>query len=261
LGKITRALQKVAEERLHHVETVFKSREYKKFILPNFRESKVDGRLITYFDTKSIISEQYKIITTNILSLNKRRPPRTIAITSSVAGEGKTITSLNLAITMSRAIHNPRIVLIDADMRKGLVNKYLGGPAHQGLSDYLNGNVSWEDIIFSIDIQNLSFIAAGDVPANPAELLASERMHELINALRAHYDFILIDTPPVIPVADSVIVGSQVDGVIMVIQASQTHREILSRSMELLRQANANIIGHVLTNIEYFIPTYIYNYL
>ena len=261
MGKITRALQKFSEEGFQHIDAVVKAKECAKFIVPNFKESKVDPRIITYFDSKSIISEQYKMLATNLLSLNKRKPPKAIAITSSIAGEGKTITSLNLAITLCSAISNPRIILIDADMRKGLVNKYLGRPALKGLSNYLNGKVSLEDIIFSIDIQNLSLIAAGDVPGNPAELLASERMRALINALRARYDFILIDTPPVIPVADSVIVGGQVDGVIVLIQAGRTQREMVSRSTELLTQANVNIIGHVLTNIEYFIPRYVYQYL
>ena len=261
MGKITRALQKVSEERLHHIDTVVKVKEFEKVILPKVIGSKVDARLITYFDPKAMISEQYKMLATNLLSLNKRRPPKTIAITSSIAGEGKTITSLNLVITMSRALHDPRIVLIDADMRKGQLNKYLGVPAQKGLSDYLNNEASLEDIIFSLDIQNLSFITSGITPSNPAELLASERMRGLIHALRDRYDFVFIDTPPVIPVTDSVIVASLVEGVLVVIQANRTQRGILSRSTELLKQANANIIGHVLTNVEYFVPNYIYQYL
>jgi capsular exopolysaccharide synthesis family protein len=169
---------------------------------------------------------------------------------------------LNLAITMSHATHKPRIVLIDADMRRGQLLKYVGAPNRPGLSEYLQGEVSLEEILFSLeDINHLSFIASGAVPAKPVELLASERMKELIAALRTRYTYVLIDTPPVIPVTDPVVVGSYVEGVLLIIRAGSTQRGIVSRAIELLVQAHANIIGHVLTNIEYFIPQYIYRYI
>ena len=99
MGKITRALQKLVEERSYQPDSLVSTKEYKKFIVPHFRESKIDPRLITYFDQKSIVSEQYKILTTNLLSLNKRKPPQTIAITSSIAGEWKKLPSLNFSLT------------------------------------------------------------------------------------------------------------------------------------------------------------------
>ncbi len=261
MGKITKALQKAAEERISHIEKAVKLKEYEQIIVRKINDSNIDPRLITYFDPKSVISEQYKILTTNLMSLNKGKPPKTIAITSSIGSEGKTITSLNLAITMSQATRKPRIILIDADMRKGQLVKYLGVPAHIGLSEYLSGKAELSDVVFNIDIDHLSFISSGVVPANPAELLASERMRDLITFLRGKYDFVLIDTPPVIPVTDSVIIGSNVEGVLMVIQAGRTQRGMVERSTELLNQAHANIVGHVLTSIEYFVPEYIYRYL
>src|SRR5665213_2490604 len=115
MGKITRALQKATQESLNHIEKVVKIKEYEQMIVHKLKDSKLDARLVSYFDPKAVISEQYKILTTNILSLNKGKPPKTIAITSSIAGEGKTISSLNFAITMSHATHKPKIVLIDAD--------------------------------------------------------------------------------------------------------------------------------------------------
>jgi capsular exopolysaccharide synthesis family protein len=274
LGKITKALQKVAEERLQHLDHAVKVKEEKKVILPPPVKPKaktestgssskigIDSRLVTYFDSKSIVSEQYKILITNLLSLNRGRPPRVVSVTSSIAGEGKTITSLNLVIALANAVHNPRIVLIDGDMRKGQLVKYLGVPEKKGLSDYLTGKASLEEIMFSLDIQNLSFIGAGAAPLNPAELLASDRMRDLIRILRAQYDYVFIDTPPVIPVTDSVIIGSHVDGVIMVVKSGRTQRGVITRSTELLTQANANIVGHVLTGVEYYVPEYIYRYL
>jgi len=262
MGKITRALQKATQESIEHIEKIVKIKEYEQMVVHKLKDSKLDARLVAYFDPKAVISEQYKILTTNILSLNKGKPPKTIAITSSIAAEGKTVSSLNLALTLSRATHNPRIILVDGDMRRGQLLNYLGAPPRLGLSEYLQGNASLDDILFSLDdIGHLSFIASGAVPANPVELLASERMKDLVAALRAKYNFVLIDTPPVIPVTDAVIIGSYVEGVLMVIKAAHTQRGMVSRAVELLVQAHSNIIGHVLTGVEYFIPEYIYRYL
>ncbi len=261
MGKITEALQKAAKERLERLDKVVKIQEQKQVIVRKMKESKVDARLIPYFDPKSIVSEQYKSLTTNIMSLNKGKPPRVIAITSSITSEGKSITALNLAITMSQAMSKPRILLIDADMRKGKMVNYLGVGPHKGLSEYLNGQASLEDIVFNIDIDHLSFINCGAIPSHPAELLASSRMKELLNLLRSQFEFILIDTPPVIPVTDAVIIGSQVDGVVMVVKAGDTQRGMVQRAGELLNQAHAHVLGHVLTGIEYFVPNYIYRYL
>jgi len=262
MGKITRALQKATQESLLHMEKIVKIKEYEQMIVHKLETSNLDARLVSYFDPKAVISEQYKILTTNVLSLNKSKPPKTIAITSSIASEGKTVSALNLAVTMSHATHKPRIVLIDADLRKGQLLHYLGAPHRKGLSEFLQGEASLDEILFSLDdINHLSFIASGAVAANPVELLASAPMRELIASMRAKYDFVLIDTPPVIPVTDAVIIGSHVEGVLLVIKAGHTQRGMISRAVELLAQAHSNVIGHILTGVEYFIPEYIYRYL
>jgi capsular exopolysaccharide synthesis family protein len=288
LGKITRALEKAAEDRAgrskqgipaseneSNQSTVSAVKEspsniaveenpqeaLESGVVNPVEESSLDGRLVTYFDPKALVSEQYKILATNFLSSNKGHPPQVISITSSIAGEGKTLTALNLAITLSKAVHKPRIMLVDADMRKSQLLKYIGMPARQGLSDFLNGQASIEEVVFDVGIENLSFISSGPTPMNPAELLASDRMGQLIHMLRQQYDFVLIDTPPVIPVTDAVIVGSNVEGVLVVIKAGRTQRGMVSRASELLLQTNANIIGYTLTDIEYFVPDYIYRYL
>lgn len=261
MGKITKALQKAAEERIHHIEKVIKLKEYDQVIVRKMKESKMDGRLIAYFDPKSIAAEQYRILTTNLMALNRGKPPKTLAITSSIASEGKTVTALNMAITMSQATHKPKILLIDADMRKGKLVKYLGVPPQKGLSEYLSGQAELGDVVFNLDIDHLSFMSSGAVPANPVELLGSERMRNLLTTLRTQYDFVIIDTPPVIPVADAGIIAGSVEGVIMVIQAGRTQRGMISRSTELLAQGHGKVVGHILTGVEYFLPEYIYRYL
>ena len=146
-------------------------------------------------------------------------------------------------------------------MRKGKIVKYLGVEQHKGLSEYLTDKAQLEEIVFNIDIENLSFICSGAVASHPADILGSSLMKDLLRQLRTQFDYILIDTPPVIPVTDAAVVGAIADGVIMVIKAGETQRGIVGRADELLSQAQAKVVGHILTGIEYFVPNYIYRYL
>src|SRR5258708_2176423 len=144
MGKITDALQKAAKERIDRLDKAIKINEQKQFVARKMKESKIDARLIPYFDPKSIVSDSYKSLVTNLLALNKGKPPRVIGITSSIPSEGKSVTALNLAITLSHALHKPKVLLIDADMRKGKIVKYLGVEEHVGLSEYLGGQAQLE---------------------------------------------------------------------------------------------------------------------
>src|ERR1019366_7106314 len=180
MGKITEALQKATRERIGRLDKAIKIQEQKKIVARKMKESKVDARLVPYFDPKSLVSEQYKSLVTNLLSLNKGKPPHIVAITSSIPSEGKSVTALNLAITLSHAIHKPKVLLIDADMRKGKIVQYLGVENHKGLSEYLTGQAQLDDIVFHIDIEHLSFISCGQIPSHPADLLASAQMTDLL---------------------------------------------------------------------------------
>ena len=261
MGKITSALKKAADDRLHRIEKISKIKEQDQVIVQKMGSSKIDPRVITYFDPKALITEQYKILRTNFFSINKGRPPKTIVITSALHSEGKTITTLNLSVAMAQTIKRPKILLIDADMRRGLVAKYLGVEQSLGLSEVLSGQATLAQRLFNIDLENLTFLSSGAVPNNPTELLSSQSMKDLMDEVKNKFDFIFIDTPPIIAVTDSGILGALVDGVIMVIQAGRTQRGVIKRASELLNQSHAHLIGHVLTNIEYHLPEYIYRYL
>lgn len=261
MGKITSALKKAAEERVQRIEKISRIREKEDFVIKKMGDSKVDPRIITYFDSKALITEQYKILRTNILSLNKGKPPKVVVITSSIHSEGKTITALNLAMTIAQSTQKPQVLLIDADMRRGRMAKYLGVEQRFGLSEVLAGKVKEEDALFKIDMDNISFMAAGAVPENPAELLGSEKMHDLLSRMKTQFEYVIVDTPPIISVTDASIIGPVSDGVLMVVQAGRTQRGIVKRAVELLEQTHSKIIGHVLTNIEYHLPEYIYRYL
>jgi len=261
MGKITSALRKAAEERMSRIEKVTKIKEHDELVVKRIGESLIDPSVVTYFDPKALIAEQYKILRTNILSLNKGNPPKTMVVTSSIHGEGKTITSLNLAVSLAQAVHKPKVLVVDADLRKGKVSKYLGVKQEVGLSEVLQGKAQIQDVTFHVDTDNLAFIAAGSVPNHPSELLQSQQMKQFIADMRKQFDFVIFDTPPIISVTDSGILGSMVDGVLMVVQAGRTQRGVIKRAEELLYQSHCKVLGNVLTNIEYHLPEYIYRYL
>ena len=261
MGKITEALRKAAEDRIERIDKIVRIREQKALVIKKIGDSRVDPRLVTYFDPKALITEQYKILRTNILSTNAKRPLKTLVVTSSLHSEGKTVTALNLAMVIAQSTQKPKVLVVDADMRRGRVAKYLGVDHPTGLTEILTDKVDASEALFHIDMENLAFIAAGSVAENPAELLGSDRMRQFLADMKTQFDFILIDTPPIIAVTDPGIVGALVDGILLTIQAGRTQRGIVRRATELLDQSQSKIIGHVLTNIEYHLPEYIYRYL
>ncbi|MBI3617955.1 MAG: CpsD/CapB family tyrosine-protein kinase [Candidatus Omnitrophica bacterium] len=261
MGKITEALRKAAEDRIERIDKIVRIREQKALVIKKIGDSRVDPRLVTYFDPKALITEQYKILRTNILSTNAKRPLKTLVITSSLHSEGKTVTALNLAMVIAQSTQKPKVLVVDADMRRGRVAKYLGVDQQAGLTEILTDKADPSEALFHIDMENLAFIAAGSVAENPAELLGSDKMRQFLADMKTQFDFILIDTPPIIAVTDPGIVGALVDGILMTIQAGRTQRGVIRRATELLEQSQSKIIGHVLTNIEYHLPEYIYRYL
>jgi len=261
MGKITNALKKATEERLSRLDRIARIKEEERVVIKKMGESAIDSRIISYFDTKSPITEQYKILRTNLLSLQTSKPPRSVVITSAIHSEGKSITALNLAVTMAQGVNKPKILLIDGDLRRGRLGKYLGVKQDVGLTEILEGKAKLQDAIFKIDIDNLAFIATGAYPTNPVELLGSDSMKRFHANLKTEFDFILIDAPPIIPVTDPGTLGAMADGVLMVVQAGRTQRGIVDHATELLNQAHAKLLGFVLTNIEYHLPEYIYRYI
>jgi len=261
MGKITNALKKAAEDRIERFDKIIRIKEHDQLVIKRIGNSKVDQRIMTYFDPKALITEQYKILRTNVLSISKTKPPKVLVITSSVHSEGKTLTALNLVMTIAQSTQKPRVLLIDADLRRGRVAQYLGVKQKVGLAEILTDQAQSVDTLFNIDVDNLTFVAAGSIPSNPVELLGSDKMRKFLSLMKSKFDHIIIDTPPVISVTDAGIIGSQSDGVLMVIQAGRTQRGIVRRASELLHQAHSNVLGHILTGIEYHLPEYIYRYL
>ncbi|RJP28753.1 MAG: polysaccharide biosynthesis tyrosine autokinase [Candidatus Omnitrophota bacterium] len=262
MGKITEALKKAAQERLARIEKLDNREEVKfEFIAKKQVDSKIDPRIVTFHDPKSSVSEQYKMLRTNLAALGTKKPVKVMTITSSTHSEGKTITAINLAISMAHDLNNKNILLVDADMRRARITRYLGVASESGLSDILNDGANIDQALLNIGINNLTILPSGKIPHNPAELLGSGKFKNLVAALKNKYDYVIFDTPPIISVTDAGILGAQTDGVIMVIQANRTQKGVVKHAETLLRQAEAKLLGYILTNIQYHIPAYIYRYL
>jgi len=263
MGKITDALKKAAENRLARIEQR-PQHSYVVEVDPQItKDFNIDPHVVAFSDPRSPVSEQYKILRTNLMSLSSpAKPIKTIGITSSIHNEGKTITSLNLAITLAHDLAKKTILILDADLRKSRVQKIMGiDTINAGLSEYLQDSLALDNVLIKTGIQNLTLLPAGKSPKNPAELLASYRMKELLGTLKTHFDFVIIDMPPVIPVTDPGVIGAQIDGMILVIQAGRTQRNIIASAESLLSQARVKLLGYIMTNVEYHMPEYLYRYM
>lgn len=258
MGKFTEALKKAAEKRIERVE---KKEEVKPYIIRTVADSKIDPHIVAYFDPSSPIAEQYRILRTNLLAIEKPQIPKILAVSSAIHGEGKTVTSINLAITFAQDLNKKSILLVDADLRKGTMSKDLGLKPDKGFSDILSNGASPDEALLNIGIDNLHILPSGNRPHNPVELLSSPKARQIINEFRNKYDYVIFDCPPVIPVTDTGVLGPLCDGVVMVLQAGRTQRGVIVHAQDRLQAVRARVLGYVMTNIEYHIPEYIYRYL
>lgn len=176
-------------------------------------------------------------------------PPKTILVTSGQPGEGKTTTVVNTAISLAQL--GSSVLIIDCDLRRPATHKIFGLEVNgDGLSSYLSRNIEIDGLIQKLQIPNLSLLPCGPIPPNPAELISSSRMKDLLKSLSDKYDHILIDSPPLINVTDPVILSSMVDGVILVVHGGKSPRAIVQRARQELLGVGAKIFGVVLNNVD-----------
>lgn len=211
--------------------------------------------LITQLNPRSPISEHYRTIRTNLEFSSVDQELKTILITSSGPGEGKSMTTANLAVVYAQ--QGKKVLLIDADLRKPTVHYTFRMDNLRGLSNILVNNMKLEDATYSSSVDNLDVITSGPIPPNPSELLGSKRMRSFINEANQLYDMILFDTPPVLAVADAQILANLVDGVVLVVRSKQTEYEAAIKAKEALEPAQAKLLGTVLndrekTNVNYY---------
>ena len=196
----------------------------------------------------SSVIESYRMLRTSILLSNAGTPPKTILITSSQPGEGKTTTAVNTSILLAQL--GASVLLIDADLRRPAVHTAFKIQHIRGISNYLSSHTPLDDLIVKLPIPNLSVLPCGPIPPNPAELISSDRMKELLRALSQQFDHILIDSPPMVSVTDPVILSTMVDGLILVVQAGRSTRELARRARRELARVGARVFGVVLNNVN-----------
>lgn len=233
-------------------------------IVPNDNQGEdVPPEMVVLNSPKSTASEAYRGIRTNILFSSAESEPQVIMVTSSGPQEGKTITSSNLAITMAQS--GNKVVLLDCDMRRPRVNKLFGISRNRGMTNLLVEKTDLKLTVFNTSVPNLHVIPSGPIPPNPSEILGSKRMEELIEVLRKNFTRIIIDTPPITAVTDAALLGKLSDGVVLVVRANRTVRDMAKTGLEQLTAVGAKLLGVVLNGVgmgrgSYYYYQYYYYY-
>ncbi|MGR3302274.1 MAG: GumC family protein [Candidatus Scalindua sp.] len=226
----------------------------------------LNARLVSHFAPKSTMAESFRAMRTGIEFIISDRKLKCLSFTSTTMREGKTTIISNFAMTMAQI--GKKVLLVDGDMRKPMINRVYGIEREPGLSDVILGNYNWDEVIktdtdimmgemgmedittTAPGINNLNIITSGLIPPNSTELLNSAKMSEILSQMKEAYDIVLIDTTPVLPSTDAVVLAAKVDGVVLVNQVGQIARGALKRAKAQLDNAKANIIGVVLNGLK-----------
>jgi len=214
----------------------------------------VSQTLVASHHPFSLISESYRAIRSGLLLTQRDQPLRVVLVTSARPSEGKTSVTLNLAITLAQS--GRKVVVIDADLRAGNCHAMLGLNNRYGLVHLLNDDLGVDAVLQRTAVDGLYFIPRGAVPHNPTDLLASERMSEVLQTLRGHFDLVLIDSPPAIAVSDAIVLSVQCDGVILVLRAYKTPPAAVQRVIERLETVGSQILGTVLIGVDFRTPDF-----
>jgi receptor protein-tyrosine kinase len=218
-----------------------------------------DAPAIAFDSDNSSTAEAFRKLRTNLQFLTVDHPPRVIVVTSSSPSEGKSTTSINIALALAEADHN--VVLVDGDLRRPRLAKYLEVLGSVGVSTVLSGGAPLTEVLQKTKFPRLTVLAAGPTPPNPSELLGSQTAEKMLSELRAQFDYVIIDTAPVLAVTDGAILAAKSDGALVVIRAGKTRRDQLAHAIGMLNDVGATLLGAVLT----MMPTrgsgaYSYNY-
>ena len=204
--------------------------------------------LVTQNDPKNPAAEAYRVIRTSVQFAQAGKELQTIALTSCTPNEGKSTTIANLAVVLTQA--GKSVLIMDCDMRNPTVHKNFNLSNKIGLSSCISMGTAVADAVQATGIEGLDALTAGVIPPNPSELLSSERMKNILQRAKEEYDYVLIDTPPVLPVTDALIVSRFVDGVILTIASGEVKVEMARDVKTQLVHAGANILGVVLNKVR-----------
>jgi capsular exopolysaccharide synthesis family protein len=206
------------------------------------------SRLVVLDDPRSFMAEAYRVLRTNLHYANPDAPLRSLLVTSAGEGEGKSTTVANLGVCFAQA--DRAVLLVDADLRRPTLASLFGLPTTPGLSSYLGGDALLDAVVQKTPVPNLSLIGSGPAPPNPAELVGSRRMREMIAMLAERFDLLLLDSPPVLAVSDAGALAAAVDGVLLVVGSGSVPRLALRRAKEAILGVQGRVVGTVLNRFD-----------
>ena len=218
-------------------------------------ESSAKELVVPRDELSAIAAESYRSIRTALLFSQAERPPQVILLTSPNPDEGKTVTTLNLGITLAQG--GKRVLVIDGDLRKGRCHQLVNAKNHEGLTDVLTGHGRLAECLQPTAIPRLYLLSRGASAPNPAELLMSQKMRDVLNEVRSQFDFVVIDSPPIIAVSDAAVLSTVSDGVVLVFNGQKTTTPSARRAMERLERVGAPMLGVVLNGIDIRHPDYV----
>ncbi|MGQ9778251.1 MAG: CpsD/CapB family tyrosine-protein kinase [Bacillota bacterium] len=211
------------------------------------RRNEYEGHLLAELEPKSPLAEAFRVLRTNIQFAAVDRPLRSLLITSAGPAEGKSTTLANLGVALAQS--GARVIILDADLRRPTQHKIFNLSRGAGVSSVVLGRASLEEALQETGISGLRLLSSGPIPPNPSELLASQAFSSLLKEAEKEADYVLVDAPPVMAVADASIIAAQVDGVLLIVQLGVVARPMAVRAKEQLLAAKANLLGMVLTNV------------
>ena len=242
MGKMYDALQKVEREKNRVEEGDSPKVTAKDLVL--------DSRLVSFFEPASMAAEQYRRLRTYVIRPGAENAPRTIMVTSAMAGEGKSLTAINLAIIIAVEL-NSNALIVDCDLRNPSLSRWFGFHEKKGLSNYLLGEAELPELLVRTSVDKLSILPGGTLQDNPVELIGSKKMKSLIEDLRSRYDdrYIILDSSPILATTEPSVLNDMVDGILFVIKSGDTPRESIQQALKLVDKKK--IIGVVLNNLEF----------
>ena len=220
--------------------------------------------LIPHYFPHSRLAESYRSIRTALLLSSADHPVKTLAVTSAMPGEGKTVSAANLAVTLAQS--GKTVVVVDSDLRRPRQHRLFRVKNTLGLTTYLTDSVPIKDVVKSTDVPNLFLVNSGPIPPNPAELLGSDKMTRFIKMMGEECDFMIFDLPPMLEISDALVLGAKVDGVVLVVWGDKTSREALKKTRERLDMLRVRTLGVIINNVslphygEYYYKDYFHAY-
>ncbi len=209
----------------------------------------INPYLVSFHDPTGFRAEQVRALRNKLMAMNPEGLARTLVVTSAMRGEGKSVTSINLAIAFAEQERNP-VLLVDADLRSPSVDRYLNLNQRRGLADVLLNRVSLDDAVQNSGVRNLFVLGAGRVMSRPSEILTPQRLEALFDAFKERYQYTIVDTPPVVPATDASVIAARADGTLVVVRMEHSAKSHTKQALRILQDLGANVLGAFATQVR-----------